>query len=130
LSQAACVSGIGFRSRCKNQPRVLHPIALIRYNALMESVPKIKLPSEAEMASYGTAQFITLVQTLGATVQSLQSQLEWFRRQMFDTKSERLRVLENAHQLALGEVLAAPPQTVPAQEHSPSCHSSCRLDRT
>lgn len=75
------------------------------------------------MASYGTAQFITLVQTLGATIQSLQSQIEWFRRQMFDTRSERLRVLENAHQLALGEVLAAPPQTVPAKERSVAAHT-------
>lgn len=63
------------------------------------------------MASYGPAQFMALVQTLGATIQSLQSQLEWFQRQMFGTKSERLRVLENAQQLALGEVLASPPRS-------------------
>ena len=75
------------------------------------------------MASYGTAQFITLVQTLGSTIQSLQSQLEWFQRQMFGTKSERLRVLENAHQLALGEVLASPPQTVPAKERLVAAHA-------
>jgi hypothetical protein len=57
--------------------------------------PKVisKLPSEAEMASYSPAQFIALVQTLFATVQSVQSQLEWFQRQMFGTKSEKLRVL-------------------------------------
>jgi len=30
------------------------------------------------MAAYSPAQFITLVQTLAATVQSLQAQLEWF----------------------------------------------------
>jgi transposase len=72
----------------------------------MEPAPKNKLPSEAEMASYGPAQFIALVQTLGSTIQSLQHQLEWFQRQMFGTKSERLRVLENAQQLALGEILA------------------------
>jgi hypothetical protein len=48
------------------------------------------------MASYSPAQFIALVQTLGTAIQSLQTQLEWFQRQMFGTKSERLRVLENA----------------------------------
>jgi len=74
------------------------------------------------MASYSPTQFIALVQTLTATVQSLQSQLEWFQRQMFGTKSERLRVLENAQQLALGEVLAAPPQTVPAKERLVAAH--------
>jgi transposase len=75
------------------------------------------------MASYGPAQFISLVQTLGATIQSLQHQLEWFQRQMFGTKSERLRVLENAQQLALGEVLAVPPQTVPAKERLVAAHT-------
>jgi transposase len=89
----------------------------------MDPVPKNKLPSEAEMASYGPAQFIALVQTLGSTIQSLQHQLEWFQRQMFGTKSERLRVLENAQQLALGEVLAAPPQTVPAKERLVATHT-------
>src|ERR1700728_3648050 len=82
-----------------------------------------KLPSEAEMASYSPAQFITLVQTLTATVQSLQHQLEWFQRQMFGTKSERLRVLDGAQQLALGEVLAAPPQTLPARERPVAAHT-------
>ena len=74
------------------------------------------------MASYGPAQFIALVQTLGSTIQSLQHQLEWFQRQMFGTKSERLRVLENAQQLALGEVLSAPPQAVPAKERLVAAH--------
>lgn len=75
------------------------------------------------MASYSPAQFIALVQTLVATVQSLQHQLEWFQRQMFGTRSERLRVLENAHQLVLGEVLAPPQETVPAQERAVAAHT-------
>ncbi|MDB6013486.1 MAG: hypothetical protein JWL65_5736 [Gammaproteobacteria bacterium] len=75
------------------------------------------------MASYGPAQFIALVQTLGSTIQSLQHQLEWFQRQMFGTKSERLRVLENAQQLALGEVLATPPPMVPAKERLVATHT-------
>ena len=83
----------------------------------------INLPSEADMASYSSAQFITLVQTLTATVQSLQHQLDWFQRQMFGTKSERLRVLENAQQLALGEVLAPPQETVPAKERVVVAHT-------
>ena len=75
------------------------------------------------MASYSPAQFIALVQTLAATVQSLQAQLEWFQRQMFGTKSERLRVLENAQQLALGEVLVPPSQKVPAKERLVAAHT-------
>jgi transposase len=75
------------------------------------------------MAAYSPAQFIALVQTLAATVQSLQAQLEWFQRQTFGTKSERLRVLENAQQLALGEVLAPPLETVPAKERLVAAHT-------
>ena len=75
------------------------------------------------MASYDPAQLIALVQTLGATIQSLQGQLAWFQRQMFGTKSERLRVLENAQQLALGEVLATPPQILPAKERLVAAHT-------
>jgi hypothetical protein len=55
----------------------------------MDPAPRKKLPSEAEMASYSTAQFITLVQTLTCTAQSLQHQLDWFQRQLFGNKSER-----------------------------------------
>jgi hypothetical protein len=87
-----------------------------------QALPK-NLPSEAEMASLSSAQLIGLVQTLGATVQSLQHQLEWFKRQMFGTRSERLRVLENAQQLALGQVLAPPQQPVPAKERVVAAHT-------
>jgi transposase len=89
----------------------------------MDPAPKQKLPSETEMASFSTAQFIALVQTLTATVQSLQHQLDWFQRQMFGTKSERLRVLQSAQQLSLGEVLAAPEETVPAKERPVAAHT-------
>jgi len=75
------------------------------------------------MASYSPAQFMALVQTLGTTIQSLQSQLEWFQKQMFGTKSERLRVLENAQQLALGEVLVSPPQAAPSKERFVAAHT-------
>jgi transposase len=75
------------------------------------------------MASYSPAQLIALVQTLTATVQALQHQLEWFQRQMFGTKSERLRVLENAQQLALGEVLTPPQTSAPVKERVVAAHT-------
>src|SRR5581483_1832872 len=94
-----------------------------RYHRLMDPAPTQKLPSEAEMAHYSPAQFIALVQTLASTVQTLQHQLEWFQRQMFGTKSERLRVLDNAQQLALGEVLVSPAETVLAKERIVAAHT-------
>ena len=74
------------------------------------------------MATYSTAQFIALVQSLTATVQSLQHQLSWFQRQMFGTKSERLRVLENAQQMSLGDVLPPAEQPVVPEERLVAAH--------
>ncbi len=75
------------------------------------------------MASFSAPQFITLVQSLTATIQSLQHRLEWFERNLFGTKSERLRLLENEKQLALGEVLAPPDREAPAQERVVAAHT-------
>lgn len=86
-------------------------------------MPPSNLPSDADMASYSPAQLIALVQTLTTTVQSLQHQLEWYRRQMFGTKSERLLVLENAQQLTLGEVLVAAENTAPVKEQAVAAHT-------
>ena len=68
------------------------------------------------MASWSAPQFIELIQSLTATIESLQHRIEWFERNLFGTKSERLRVLESAQQLSLGEVLAPPEGEAPAQE--------------
>ena len=68
------------------------------------------------MASLSAAQLIALVQSLTATIQSMQHRLEWFERNLFGTKSERLRVLENDQQLSLGEVLGAPEREALAKE--------------
>ena len=74
--------------------------------------------SEADMASWSAPQFIELIQSLTATIESLQHRIEWFERNLFGTKSERLRVLENAQQLSLGEALGAPEREEPAKERS------------
>lgn len=75
------------------------------------------------MASFSAPQFIALVQSLTTTIQSLQHRLEWFERNLFGTKSERLRVLENEKQLALGEVLAPPEREAPAKERTVAAHT-------
>jgi hypothetical protein len=68
-------------------------------------------PSEAEMATFSPADWLGLVRSQsqiisaqGATIDALKHQLEWFKRQVFGTKSERLSVLENARQLSLAEL--------------------------
>lgn len=81
----------------------------------MQQEARTAVPSEAEMSSWSAPQLISLVQSLTATIESLQHRLEWFERNLFGTKSERLRVLEDSRQLALGEVLAAPEREDPAK---------------
>ncbi|MGH9653128.1 MAG: IS66 family transposase, partial [Bryobacteraceae bacterium] len=88
----------------------------------MPQAPSTKLQSDSEMASFSVPQFIALVQSLTATIQSLEHRLEWFERQLFGTKSERLCVLENDQQLCLGEVVAPPPSLAPAKEREIPAH--------
>jgi transposase len=45
-----------------------------------------------------------IFQSQAQTIDALKHQLEWFKRQMFGTKSERLVVLQNAQQLSLAEL--------------------------
>jgi transposase len=82
----------------------------------MQRTEHTTLPSEAEMASWSAPQLVALVQSLTVTIESLQHRLEWFERNLFGTRSERLRVLENDQQLCLGEVLGPPEREAPAKE--------------
>ena len=57
-------------------------------------------------------------------VSSLQHRLAWFERQLFGTKSERLRVLEqDARQLALGEMLINGAPSSPVQKRTVAAHT-------
>ncbi len=96
----------------------------------MDQAPTVKPPSETEMAAPPAAELLGLVRSQAQTIEALTRQLaalthqlEWFRRQMFGTKSERLRVLENATQLALGEVLAPPQTPAPRKERVVAAHT-------
>lgn len=63
----------------------------------------------------------TTIRTLQQQIDALKHQLDWFRRQLFGQKSERLAPLPDPAQMHLGEMLplpatpaAAPSRTVPA----------------
>lgn len=58
-----------------------------------------------------------LIASLQAQVAQLQHQLEWFKRQMFGRKSERL-IPDNPHQLTLGEI--GTDQNSPAAADAPT----------
>jgi transposase len=69
-------------------------------------------------------QLSALTQTqLIEMVQSLQHRLAWFERQLFGTKSERLRVLENERQLSLGEIICPPAPEALAKARVVAAHT-------
>ncbi len=68
-----------------------------------------RLPRVDELTTLSSAQLAELVYTQAQTIESLQHQLEWFKRQLFGSKSERLIPLPNAQQLTLAELVAAAP---------------------
>jgi len=68
-----------------------------------------RLLSADELAALSTAQMVELVQKQAQTIASLQHQLDWFKRQLFGSKSERVIPLANAQQLNLGELVGDAP---------------------
>ena len=90
--------------------------------AMDQALPS-KHSTAADMAVLSSAELIGLLRSQAQTIEALTQQLcalthqlEWFKRQMFGTRSERLWVLENEKQLALGEVLAPPEAPAPRKE--------------
>ena len=63
-----------------------------------------------------------MIEMQQARIADLERQLEWFRRQVFGAKSERLSVLQNAQQLPLGAVLAPPQSSMPPKERVVAAH--------
>ena len=89
----------------------------------MDQALPSKPSTAADMAALSSAELIGLVRSQAQTIETLTQQLsalthqlEWFKRQMFGTRSERLRVLENEKQLALGEILTPPETPAPRKE--------------
>src|SRR5262245_13706783 len=60
--------------------------------------------TETQIASLSPVEIQGIFQSQAQTIDQLKHRLEWFERQMFGTKSERLVVLENAQQLSLAEL--------------------------
>ncbi len=83
----------------------------------MQRNAAIDLPSVATLM----AQNASLTQQ----VVSLQDQLDWFRRQLFGRKSERVVSLDPA-QLLLGEITAPPQMPMPADTRSVAAHTRKR----
>ena len=82
----------------------------------MQNATSTRTENTTDIASLSVPQMIALVQSRDATIQTLKHQLDWFKRQLFGQKSERLAPLPDPTQLHLGEMMPLP--ATPAAELS------------
>lgn len=82
-----------------------------------------------EMASLSVPQLVVLLQSQAAAnralqqqVDALRHQLDWFKRQLFGQKSERLAPLPDPTQMHLGEMMPLPATPVAPPQHSVPAH--------
>lgn len=80
------------------------------YHGAMPIVMSSQVPSAAEVAALDPHHVVTLLRSQANTIEALQRQLEWFKRQIFGKKSERFAPLSDGQQMHLGEDLEVPPQ--------------------
>lgn len=83
-----------------------------------------RVPTAAEVAALDALTIATLLRSQANTIEALERQIEWFKRQIFGAKSERFAPQPEGQQMHLGEDLPVPPQpdrqegetTVPAHK--------------
>ena len=80
------------------------------------------VPTETQIASLSPVEIRGIFQSQAQTIDALKHQLEWFKRQMFGAKSERLALLENTQQLPLAE-LAPSPESAAVKVQSVAAHT-------
>ena len=80
----------------------------------MQSAPTDSSLNASDSAPMNTSELASLVRSQAETIAALKHQLDWFRRQMFGTKSERRLLVEDARQISLGEVVDQGTAVAPA----------------
>ena len=63
-----------------------------------------------QAAGFSPQQMVDLAGNLGARIDELSHQLEWFKRQLFGSKSEKRHPVDDGAQMSLGEALTVPQQ--------------------
>src|ERR1700678_2396091 len=88
----------------------------------MHSAASTDSLSSAEVTTMSAAQLTQLVQSQAHTIEALQHQLDWFRRQIFGQKSERFAPEPDPAQMHLVEAFPVPALTV-EQRKSIAAHT-------
>lgn len=86
----------------------------------MSSAPTTRVPDAAELAGMDARNVAQLVHSLGAQIEALRAQLEWFKRQVFGQKSERYAPQPDAQQMHLGELMPAAAVAPEAEQEVPA----------
>ncbi len=77
----------------------------------MNSPPSTATSDEPSASNLG--ELSALIRSQAQTIIELKARLAWFERQVFGSKSERLKLLDEGRQLLLGEVLGAAADPAP-----------------
>ena len=72
------------------------------YHLAMSFARPSPIPDATKVASMDAAAIVGLLQTQALKIDTLEHQLEWFKRQVFGQKSERALPHVEAHQMHLG----------------------------
>lgn len=91
-----------------------------------------RVPSAAEVAALDAHQIVTLLRSQANKIEALERQIEWFKRQVFGSKSERFAPQPDPQQMHLGQVLGqglAVPQTPAGTEQVVPAHKRRKVRR-
>jgi transposase len=80
------------------------------YHLAMSFTRPSPTPDAAKVAAMDTASIVGLLQTQALKIDTLEHQLEWFKRQVFGQKSERALPPVDTQQMHLGELAPLPAQ--------------------
>lgn len=87
----------------------------------MSMASPTRVPSAAEVAALGADDIAAILRGYAHTIDGLKAQLDWFNRQLFGSKSERLLVQPDPLQMHLGELMpVVPSQTQDEQQKVPA----------
>jgi transposase len=86
----------------------------------MQATPPTRVHDAAELARLDPERIAQLMRAYAHTIDALRHQLDWFKRQVFGSKSERFVPEPDAHQMHLGELLPLQAQQPEAGSQVPA----------
>lgn len=76
-----------------------------------------------EFSALSAEQLLSIAHTQAITIEQLKQRIAWFERQIFGQKSERLTLVQNSEQLALGQLPGAGASAAAGKRHTVVGHT-------